>query len=145
MAKTNGKRNTEQEKASREAARKFFKDDPSKTANDALAYLKEQKYWTPSDPKAANVWANNQKRAAGGKTTTTTVRKAKPNPVVAMAAAHDIAHTLGGTEKAINVLENIRKIGSIGEAIRLLKKWDEVVKAAKGDAKVAGAVLDALK
>ena len=118
------KRDTDKEKASREAARGFFKADPSKAANDVIAHLKSKNLWTPSGAKGSNIWANNQKRAALG--TKAVVRKAKPNPINEAQLGREIAETLGGTEKAIKALEAVKKLGSVGDAIKAVQCWEAV-------------------
>jgi hypothetical protein len=137
------KRDTELEKASREWAREHFRQNPNDTANQLLELMKDGKYWLPSDPKSANVWANNQKRAALG--TKATVRKAaKPSPIQEAQLGRQLSEIFHGPDKAIEALEAVKKLGTIADAIKAVKRWQAVLKA-EPKASAAIKILDALK
>ncbi|HEV8066559.1 MAG TPA: hypothetical protein VGP76_02400 [Planctomycetaceae bacterium] len=146
MAKEKAKRNPDIERTKRKIADEFFKRDPDATASDLYELLKSSKQPVPASPsdKTFNVWANNQKRKALGTAGTKSVRRAKPNQVDEVEAGRDIVAHFKSADACLAVLEIIKKLGSVPNAIHAVKKFQAVSKAVGGTAKVK-ALLEAIK
>lgn len=125
VKKPRSKDELESERKKREQAREFFKADPVRTANDLYTHLVGLGYPLKNDKKF-NVWANNQKRAALG----TTPAAKEHDRLERMKAIAAISKTLGGIDKATEVLQQLKKIGDIATALKSLKEYGEVVKVA---------------